>query len=126
MVVDKETLDAVGDHVRRNNCVVVDTMPSTITDLRDAEFQIVAWCEETDEMAFVRVLHCSSKNPDPTTLVGTFKPTAERMRKAKRDARKWCRNENMGWKGAVRFDRIEVYGAERRVFDWTRNVKGKL
>ena len=113
-------------HVKLMGHVVVDTMPSTITDFEGCVFQIVAWDERRDEMAFIRVIQCSSENPDPATLVRTFRPTVERMRKARREAGKWCRDKRVDWKGSSRFDRIEVYGTERRVFDWTKNVKGKL
>ena len=124
--VDGETMDAALAHVKLMDHVVVDTMPSTITDLEGCVFQIVAWDERRDEMAFIRVVQCSHENPDPVALVRTFRPTAERMRKASREAGKWCRDKRVDWKGSRRFDRIEVYGTERRVFDWTKNVKGKL
>lgn len=124
--VDKETMAATLSHVRLMGCVVVDSMPSTLTGLKDCVFQIIAWDEHADTMAFIHVTQCPSKNPCPESLVVTFSPTAERLRKARREAGKWCRDKHVDWKGAVRFDRIEVYGGKRRVFDWTRNVKGKL
>lgn len=124
--VDNETMDAVLDHIRRRGHIVVDTVPSELTGLKDCEFHVVAWDEAVDTMAFIRVTQCPSKNPCPESLVVAFSPTAERLRKARRDAGKWCRDRHVDWKGVCRFDRIEVYGTKRRVFDWTRNVEGKL
>lgn len=124
--VDGETMDAALAHVKLMGHVVVDVAPGTIADFGGCVFQVVAWDERRDEMAFVRVVQCSSENPDPVTLVRAFRPTVERMRKARSEAGKWCRDKRVDWKGTRRFDRLEVYGTERRVFDWTKSVKGKL
>ncbi len=124
--VDKETMDAVIGHVRRRGHIVVDTVPGAVAGLEGCGFHVVAWCEPTDEMAFIRVIHGSSNQAARVAVVRALRPTVEGMRKARRAAWKWCRDRHIDWKGAVRFDRIEVYGEKRRVFDWTWNVKGKL
>lgn len=116
---------AAVDFMRRTGHLVVDENPSAAAKTREPAASFVVWDEHSDEMAFVRVVRCTTKDTAEDVKRGVR--SKDFLRRMQRYAIKW--SKTWDWKGKRRFDRIEVYGddeTKRPTFDWTQNAKGEI
>lgn len=113
--------DAAMDFLRKKGYIVVDPKPNCVTGAKDSPISFVAYDEETDKMAFVRVIDYRGQK------IMDVMPTKSRMAKARRESLKW--SKSMRWKGGRRHDLIEVFGAaqgHKLVFNVQSDMKGVL
>jgi len=108
------------EHLRRHGFEIVERNVHPVgNDLR-LEIDVVAWERESDTLVFVEVKQHKTMSPYARRLRSVNRKKRENLRRA---CTVWkCVN---GWRGAVRFDVVEVYGVPEGgspVVDHVRDV----
>ena len=113
--------DVAAEYLRRGGFEIIERNSRPVCRDRRLEIDIVAWDRKTDTMVFVEVKQHAS-----------FSPYARRLRsvdrKKKENVRRACTAWRVlnKWRGAYRFDVIEIYGTPgegRPVIDHIDNVE---
>ena len=113
--------DVAAEYLRRGGFEIIDRNARPDRRDRRLEIDIVAWDRKTDTIVFVEVKQHAS-----------FSPYASRLRsvdrRKKKNVRRACTAWRIlnRWRGAYRFDVIEVYGTPgegRPVIDHIDNVE---
>ena len=109
------------DHLRRAGLEIIARNTRPVERDERLEIDIVAWDPKRDEMVFVEVKQHARPSPYARRLRSVDRRKRLNLRRA---CNAWRRVNK--WKGAVRFDVIEIYGVPgggRPVVDHIPNVE---
>lgn len=98
--------DVAVEFLRRGGYEIVDRNARPVEGDRRLEIDIVAYDRLTDTMVFVEVKEHAASSPHARRLAGVDRRKRLLLRRA---CNSWRRVN--GWRGAYRFDVIEVYGS---------------
>lgn len=97
--------NVAAEYLRRAGFEIVERNPHPVADDARLEIDIVAWERLSDTMVFVEVKQHRRVSPYARRLQSITRKKKENLRRA---CQAWRRQNR--WKGAYRFDVIEVYG----------------
>ena len=97
--------DVAVEYLRRTGFQIVDRNSCPVERDRRLEIDLVAWDPKSDAMVFVEVKQHKARSLRQRRLRSVDRHKQELLRTA---CRTWLRRN--GWKGAYRFDVVEVYG----------------
>ena len=113
--------DVAVEYLRRGGFEIVDRNPHPVASDERLELDIVAWERKSDTMVFVEVKQHASPSPYARRLRSVNR---RKKRNLLRACTAWRRINK--WRGAYRFDVIEIYGVPeggRPVIDHIANVE---
>ena len=97
------------EYLRRHGYEIVDRNSRPVVRDERLEIDIVAWDRRKDEMVFVEVKQHAGPSPYARRLQSVNKRKRQNLRRA---CNAWRRVNR--WRGAFRFDVIEIYGVPGR------------
>lgn len=113
--------DVAAEYLRRGGFEIIERNTRPVGDDHRLEIDIVAWDRKTDTMVFVEVKQHATVSPYARRLRSVDRRKRENLRRA---CNVWRRSNR--WRGAYRFDVIEVYGTPeggRPVIDHIEHVE---
>ncbi len=108
------------DYLRRHGFEIIERNARPVAKDRRLEIDIIAWERKIETLVFVEVKQHKTISPYARRLQSITKRKRENLRRACSTWR--CKNK---WRGALRFDVIEVYGVPEGgppIIDHIRNV----